>query len=193
MVFLDFEDLIDPTVNYIPKNPTLTTLKETIVATNYWSALFNTSLLSLLSALLQTFTCAFIGYGFANFKFPGRRLLFAVTIGILIIPPQLLMSPYYAKFRFFDLFGIMKGITGSSLNLINSYWPFVLLSLTGLGIKNSLYIYLFRQYYSNMPKQLEEAGYVDGAGTLHIFFRIILLNAKRLMITVFCSRLLAVV
>lgn len=185
VVFQGYEDLMDATVKYIPKNPTLGTLKETVTATNYWSALLNTTVLSLLSAVLQMFSCAFIAYGFANFKFPGKRLLFIVTLAILIIPPQLLMSPYYTKFRYFDILGIIQGVTGHSLNLVNSYWPFIILSVTGLGLKNSLYIYLFRQYYCNLPRQLEEAGYVDGAGTLRIFFRIILPNAKALMITVF--------
>ena len=58
--------------------------------------------------------------------------------------------------------------------LIGTAWPLVILSMTGLGIKNGLYIFMFRQFFRNMPKELEEASYLDGCGTLRTFTKIML-------------------
>ena len=68
--------------------------------------------------------------------------------------------------------------------MINSYWPIFLLSLTGNGIKNGLFIYIFRQNFRNMPKEIEEAAYVDGAGHLRIFGGIMVPNAVATVVTV---------
>ena len=59
------------------------------------------------------------------------------------------------------------------------------MSLTGLGIKNGLYIFMFRQFFRNMPKELEEASYLDGCGTVRTFTKIMLPAATSTMVTVF--------
>ena len=95
------------------------------------------------------------------------------------------MPSLYMRFRFFDLFGIVSAVGGAPLNLLDSYWPFIILSVACLGFKNGLYIYLVRQFFRNMPKELEESGVIDGAGFLRIFYRIMLPNARPILITVF--------
>ena len=70
-------------------------------------------------------------------------------------------------------------------NLLNSYWPFAILSLTGLAFKNGLFIYIMRQYFNGVPDELEEAAYVDGAGVIKTFIRIIIPMAVPMMVTVF--------
>lgn len=186
VVFQGYDDLMDSSVKFIPKTFTLFNVTMAIEGMNYWSALRNTVLLCLFTAILQTFFSAFIAYGFARFRFPGRRILFFAILVVLIIPPQLLMSPYYAYFRYFDIFGIVRAVTGRPLNLLDTPAPFCILSICGIGFKNSLYIYMMRQYYTNLPSQLEEAAAIDGAGALGTYFRIILPNARTMMVTVFC-------
>jgi multiple sugar transport system permease protein len=68
--------------------------------------------------------------------------------------------------------------------MINEYTPMYLLALTGNGIKNGLFIYIFRQNFRNMPRELEEAAYVDGAGTIKIFSSIMVPNVIATIITV---------
>ena len=103
----------------------------------------------------------------------------------LVVPPQTILIPLYLRFRFFDFFGIIEWITGSSLKLIDTYWCQILLSATGLGWKNGLYIYLMRQYFRGVPKELEEAAYIDGARTFKAFFKIMVPSALPMMLTVF--------
>ena len=70
-------------------------------------------------------------------------------------------------------------------NMLNTYWPFAILSLTGLAFKNGLFIYIMRQYFNGVPDELEEAAYVDGAGTIKTFSKIILPMALPMMVTIF--------
>ncbi|MBQ3927766.1 MAG: carbohydrate ABC transporter permease [Clostridia bacterium] len=75
--------------------------------------------------------------------------------------------------------------TNTGLNLCNTYWPLILLSVTGLGFKNGLYIFLLRQFYRSIPDELEESAYLDGSTPFHTFLTVILPLSIPMMITVF--------
>ena len=184
--FMPEKDIYDVTVRYVPKSPTLENYKTVIKAMKYSTAFWNTLKLALLTSLMQLISCTLIGYGFARFKFKGRSFLFALVILTMVVPPQTLMIPLFLHFRYFDIFGIVSAVTGGKgINLLESYWPFILMSMTGMGLKNGLYIYIMRQFFRNMPKELEEAAYVDGAGMLRTFAQIMLPSAVPSMVTVF--------
>lgn len=179
-------DLFDQTVRYVPKNFTLDNFRTAWRHLNYPVALLNSFQLSSFTSIMQLISCTLIGYGFARFKFKGRNLLFAMVLVTLIVPPQTIMIPLFLHFRFFDIFGIIEAVTGNrGVNLLDSYWPFILMSLTGMGLRNGLYIYIIRQFFRGMPKELEEAAYVDGAGLLRTFYTIMLPSALPAMLTVF--------
>ena len=112
-----------------------------------------------------------VGYGLARFRFPGSGLIFAMAIFTLIVPPQLVVVPMYLNFRFFNLAGLLGENT---FNLIGTYWPFILMSLTATGFRNGLYIFIMRQFFRGLPRELEEAAYIDGAGMFRTFFRVML-------------------
>ena len=95
----------------------------------YPSALFNSLVLASIVALLQMVSSSLIGYGFARFDFFGKNLFFALVILTLLVPPQMIMVPMFLNFRFFDFFGMMP----ASVNLLGTYWPFILTSITGIG------------------------------------------------------------
>lgn len=173
--FKSFEDYLDPSVKYIPKYITLEHIKTVISQLDFHKTFFVTLFYSGFIGIIQVIICAFAGYGFARFKFPGNKLLFFIVLLELIVPPQTLMIPLFTRFRFFY----------GGLNLIGTYWPCIILAFTGLGIKNGLYIFMFRQFFKNMPKELEEASYIDGCGAVRTFYQVMLPNAVALMITVF--------
>ncbi|MDD2361525.1 MAG: carbohydrate ABC transporter permease [Oscillospiraceae bacterium] len=178
-------DLLDKTVVFIPKELSTNTIHLTMRAMHYPEALRNSFLLSLLVGILQTLSSAVIGYGFARFKFPLKRVLFGLLIFTIIVPPQIIMTPLYMRFKEFDFFNVIKIITGYSPNILNSFIPFIILSLTGLGLKNGLYIYLIRQFFKNMPRELDDAAYIDGANEFTVFAKIMLPNAIPILITNF--------
>ena len=173
--FKTYSDFIDPTVRFLPKTFTWGNVRHVVKEMSYWSALQNTLLTSVALGALQTLVCAVVGYGFARFQFKGRNLCFFLVIFSLIVPSQTILLPLYLKFKAF--LGVFK--------LIGTAWPLVILSMTGLGIKNGLYIFMFRQFFRNMPKELEEASYLDGCGTLRTFTKIMLPAATAVMTTVF--------
>lgn len=173
--FKSFNDFLDPTVRYIPKEPTWDNYITAFEKMDYIPAFGRTLLVSVMSGVLQTLTSAIVGYGFARFHFRGNKALFACVILVLLVPPQTIMIPLYEIFRFF---------LGTSVSLINTQWPMLILSLTGLGLRNGLYIFMFRQSFRNMPKELEEAAYIDGCGVFRTFFSIMLPSAKSIIVTV---------
>lgn len=193
--FMSREDFVDVMVKLIPKYPTLDTYKAIINDNEYFKALFNTTTLSLLCGIAQMLTCAVVGYGLSKFKFKGRNILFFAVIFTMVIPHETLQMSMFMKFRYFDIWGIYGFIaktfglsteaTPAIANLLNTYWPLGILSFTGLAFKNGLYIFIMRQYFKGVPDELEEAAYVDGAGVIKTFIRIILPMSVPMLVTIF--------
>ena len=195
--FMGEKDFVDVTVKLIPKYPTLDTYKAIIVDLQYFQALLNTFLLSLAAALIQTFVCSFIGYGFAKFKFRGSKLLFMLVVFTMIVPHSTIQLALFVKFKYFDIYSIMKllggGVTESfdviggitSIDLTGTLWPLMILSFGGLAFKNGLYIFLMRQFFRGVPDELEESAYIDGSGVFRTFIKIVLPLSVPMMITIF--------
>ena len=194
--FMSREDFVDVTVKLVPKYPTLDTFRAIIQENDYFTALLNTTMLSVLCGIIQTFMCCVIGYGLAKFKFKGSKLIFFLVIFTMVVPHRTLQLSMFMKFRYFDILGIFNLLGGgvfeglkvlpfTSLNLNNTYWPLALLSLGGLAFKNGLYIFMMRQFFRGVPDELEESAYIDGSGTFRTFIQIILPLSVPMMITIF--------
>ena len=176
VAFSSTEDIVDNTVMYIPRQGSTYFINRAILNMNYWPSFWKTAGLSLTVSIFQLLVAAVSGYGFARFKFKGRDLLFVIVLLTLMIPAQTIQLPLFVRFSHF---------LGSDLSLINTIWPLVIMSALGLGLKSGLYIYLMRQFFRGMPKELENSAYIDGAGFFRTFFSIMLPNAANMMITVF--------
>ncbi len=183
--FMEEQDLYDSTINVIPRHFTTSNYSIASYLMDYWTALGNTLWISLLVSVLQVAACTLVGYGFARYKFPLKGLWFAMVVLVIVIPPSTIQSSLYLNFRYFDILGIFKLITGDSLNLLDSFTPYALMCITCLGLKNGLYIYMLRQFFRGIPKELEEAAYVDGCGKIKTFLRIMLPDAKPMITSCF--------
>jgi len=183
--FMTESDLYNPIVVSIPQNFTTDNYKLAATLMNYQKALVNSAVVSLTIAILQIAVCTLVGYGFARFEFPLKKFWFACVILVILIPPQTISSSLFLHFRFFDILGIFKAVTGEAINLRGSKIPYYLLSAGCMGLKNGLYIFLIRQFFRNIPIDMEEAAYVDGCGTLKTFFRIMLPEAKPILTSCF--------
>ncbi|MBP5555433.1 MAG: carbohydrate ABC transporter permease [Lachnospiraceae bacterium] len=183
--FMTEGDLYDPVVINIPAHFTTENYQLAAKIMNYKLALKNSFITSLTIALLQVVVCTLVGYGFARYDFPFKKFWFGCVLLMIIIPPQVVSTSLYLHFKFFDFFGLIKLITGSEINLRGSVLPYYMLSAGCMGLKNGLYIYLIRQFFRNIPKELEEAAYVDGCGTLKTFIIIMLPDAKPILTSCF--------
>ena len=178
LVFMDAADLSDYSVKWIPRHFTLSNVKVAFEILDYWKSLSKTIGICLLISALQVTVCTLSAYGFARFRSKGRKILFGVVLATLLIPPQTYIVTLYTQFQHFDILGIISLINGrGGINLLDTLWTFILLSATGMGIRSGLYIYVEKQTFSALPKELEEAAKVDGAGMFRTFYSVMLPNA----------------
>ncbi len=117
-----------------------------------WNSIYYTGLVVVGTVL----SCAAVGYGFARLRFPGRDVLFIVTVSTMMIPSIVTFIPTYILFKF--------------LGMIGSYTPLILPAFLG----NAFFIFMLRQFFLTLPGELSDAAKVDGAGEFLIFWRIML-------------------
>lgn len=182
--FFSNKDAYNPMVYLIPQNPTLERYETSIKILDYFPTVGRSLLYSLVLMLMQIFTCSMVGYGFARYKFPLKSLLFGLVVVMIVIPSHTIMLPLYMTFRTFDPFGLCTLITGGPLNLMKTPYPMMMMTILGCGLRSGLYIYIFNQFFRGLPKEIEEAALVDGAGTWYTYFNIMLRNAMPSVITV---------
>lgn len=183
--FMEEKDLFNPIVVSIPENFTTDNYKMAATLMNYEKSIVNSAVISVTVALLQIAMCTLVGYGFARFEFPLKKFWFACVMLIILVPPQTISTSLHLHFRFFDIFGIKQMLTGETWNLRGSVIPYYMMSAGCMGLKNGLYIFMIRQFFRTIPKDLEEAAYVDGCGTLKTFVRIMLPEAKPILTSCF--------
>lgn len=175
--FFSDADNYNTMVYLIPQEPTLERYKLAMQYLNYGKTLSASLIYSLTLMLIQVFVCSMVGYGFARYKFPLKNLLFACVVVMIVIPTHTIMLPLYMTFAKF-------GVLGHTVNLLSTPVPMYLMSFFGCGLRSGLYIYIFNQFFRGLPKEIEEAAFVDGAGTWYTYFRIMLVNAIPAVITV---------
>ena len=143
---------------------------------NYWSALtwipffrytWNSTFLATMFATLTVTTSAMVGFAFARLEAPGKAKLFAIVVSLLMVPSIVTIIPQFVIF--------------ARLGLTNSYWPWLLWGLAS----SPFHIFLFRQFFTAIPRDLEDAAEVDGAGPFRVFWQIFLPNAKPALATSF--------
>ena len=191
--FRPLEEFANPSVIWITINPTLDNVWLSFQLLNFTQAFRNSVVISVGSAILQLIICSFVGYSFAKFNFPFKGLLFACVVLTMVVPPQMLFLPMYLQYAFFDFFGasrVIASVTGQPLtdytvNLLNNPLTFIIPSAFGVGLRSGLFIYIFRQFFRNIPQELIDAARVDGCGAFMTYVRIMVPIARAAFLTVF--------
>lgn len=164
-------DLADLTVLWIPRTFFWRNYELAISGMLYWQAARNSIIISVGSAVLQTVACSFVAYGFARIPFPGRDVLFMLVLFTFLVPPQTIIVPLFILYR--------------NLGFMDTYFPFLIPALFGHGLRGALFILVFRQFFRNLPYELEDAARIDGAGPFSVYWRIMLPLAAPAIIVVF--------
>ncbi len=152
---------------FLPTKPKFINYLLALTKINYFGYLRNTIVLSMIYTVPGIMTASIFGYAFARFRVPGKNFFFYIVIILLMIPPVSVMLPEYVFYV--------------KLKLINTYYIWL---LWGIGA-NPLFIYLFRQFFSYVPAELEEAAILDGCSRIGVLFRIFIPLSKPVFITVF--------
>lgn len=183
-------DVMDTSVTWISKVSTFENYQVAWKALEYPKSLLNTLLVGMVSALMEIFSCAIAAYGFARFKFKGRGILFGIVLLTAIVPVQILVIPLSLNYQFFgfgyvvDLLNMIPGINIPYVSLMDTPFTFWLPSLFGVGLRSGLFIFIYRQFFMGLPKELEEASWIDGCNPLMTFFRVVIPSSGVVFLTV---------
>lgn len=153
---------------FLPPNWLFSNYKAALEYFPFWEYFKNTMTIIIPSVLGGTFTATLGGYAFARLRFPGKKFLFSLCVGSMLLPTMVTLIPLYIMWT-------------RGFHLANTYWPLILPYFCGGGAFN---IFLIRQFISSIPKELDEAATIDGAGKFRILFNIILPSIKSAMIVV---------
>jgi multiple sugar transport system permease protein len=182
--FFSDSDAYSPLVYIIPQQPTLERYTHAILRLDFFNVIAKDLWYVLAITAIQVLVCSFVGYGFARFDFPFKRALFGCVIVMIVIPAHSVMLPLYIAFRKFDPLGLMTLLAGGPKNLLGTPVPVAIMSLLGCGLRSGVFIYIFNQFFRGLPKEIEEAAFVDGAGPFYTYLRIMLVNAAPSVLTV---------
>ncbi|MGI6018172.1 MAG: carbohydrate ABC transporter permease [Marvinbryantia sp.] len=121
----------------------------------------NTIFLVLINTVATVFSSAFVAYGFARFPGKGSKFWYTCLMATLMLPGQVTLIPQYLLYF--------------KAGMVDTYWPLIIPSLLGGGAYN---IFLYRQFFMSMPKELDEAAMIDGASSFQTFLHIMLPAVK---------------
>jgi multiple sugar transport system permease protein len=158
----EFTFVIPPQL--IPTAPTIDNYAKIFAAVPMGKFLLNSIFVSVVSTALMVLNCAMAGYAFARIKFPGREIVFYAYLATLMIPQQVTLVPLFVLMTWLDW-----GNTYQALILPSSFGAFG--------------TFLLRQFYLRLPREVEEAAFMDGAGYVRIFFTIGLQLARPALAT----------
>lgn len=183
------EDYFNGVSGYIPENPTFQNFVNCLQYFDFFRHAKVTVQISVTSTIVSVFVCSLVGYGLGRYKFKGSNLIYAAVLFTIIMPIQTAQIPLTYYYRWFDFFGVGKIVglfTGETLtvNLLTNLGCFIVPAACGVGLKAGIFIFLFRQFFAGMPKDLEEAAKLDGCGPFKIYWKVMLPNIIPVLVTV---------
>ena len=185
VVFSDFSDLGNPDVIWVPQKASALSFTAAIrIGFGNGSTMLLTLLYCAAITIIQIMISAFAGYSLARVNFPLRGLVMILVVITIIVPPQSLLISQYLHFKHFDVLGLVSMISGKTYDLVNKPYTLYILALTGFGVKQSIFVFIFRQFFISLPNELEEAAHIDGCGFYKTFFKIVFPTAVPAITTV---------
>lgn len=183
------KDLTDPSVLWIPKTLSTESWSVAIEAMDYFKTLWNTIKLEVFSALLEVAACSLPAYALSRYKFKEKGFWTAILMLMILMPVQIITIPMALNFRNLDFLGILglfNNLTGIDLrvNVLNTPFSFYLPSVLGVGLRAGILIYIYMQFFKGLPRELEEAAWVDGSGPFRTFLKIIIPSSGVVILTV---------
>lgn len=160
------DDIFSIPIKWFPSQVTLENYKRAFEVVPIFQYMKNTLIIAGGKIIGEVFVSAIVAYGFARFKFKGRKLLFMILLATMMLPYEVTMIPTF--------------IVWSNLGLVDSYVPLILPAYFG----SASFIFFLKMYFETFPTSYEESALIDGAKYHQIFFKIFLPLAKPALITI---------
>lgn len=182
-------DMRDPTVMWVPKSLYFKHFAVAFGTLDYWNSLKNTLLIQVVSAMIEVAMCSVYAYGLARFEFRFKKTLMFFLVLIILLPDVMLMLPRLMNFKHLDFFGILglfNKLTGIDIrpSVVDTPLTFYLPSVFGVGLQGGLMMYIYIQFFSGLPRELEDAAAIDGAGPFKTFLKVIIPSSGVVILTV---------
>ena len=152
---------------WLPEAPTLAAYASVFQNTDFLRAYFNTIFYTTLSLAGTLISIAVVAYAFSRIEWPGRNIVFFLMLSTMMIPPQALIVPQYVFFN--------------KLNWIGTFNPII---IPGFFAGGAAMVFLLRQSMAQIPKELDESAFVDGANHIQIFWEVVMPLVKAPLATV---------
>lgn len=180
----------NPLIVWITSSISFDSYKLAFEALDYKNSIVATIIYEIVSAVLEVGSCAVAAYGLSRFEFKGKKVFMAFLLLMIIVPEQMIVLPNtvtYSNFSFFGITTLINKIFGTEirLNILDTVLPFWMPSIFGVGLKAGILIYIYMQFFKGLPKELEEAAWIDGAGPYRTFFSIAIPSSTVVIFTVF--------
>lgn len=146
---------------FIPKRWLLSNFSKGWAVADFGTFTVNTCILAITCTVGTVITAAIVAYGFAKFKAKGSQFLYLCLMATMMLPAQVTLIPQYLLFF--------------KMNMVNTYWPMIIPAWLGGGAYN---IFLYKQFFQSLPKELNEAAMIDGANSFQTFYRIMFPSIK---------------
>lgn len=179
----------NPLVVWLTTSVSFNSYKLAFQALDYSKSIVSTVVYEIVSAILEVASCAVAAYGLSRFDFKSKKIFMAFLLLMIIVPEQMIVLPNtvsYSDFSFFGITTVVNKIFGTNirLNILDTVLPFWMPSIFGVGLKSGILIYIYMQFFKGLPKELEEAAWIDGAGPYKTFLSIALPSSSVVIFTV---------
>ena len=153
-------------ISWLPSQITWQNYKRALEVVPILKCMLNTVIIAVPKILGEVFVSALVAFGFARFEFKGRNIMFMIMLATMMLPYEVTMIPTFMAW--------------STLGFADSYVPLVLPAFCG----SASYIFFLRMYFETVPRDYEEAAWIDGASNLRVLRMIFLPLAKPALITI---------
>lgn len=184
-----YGDYLDPSIYWIPKNFSWIHFSNAQRVVDFVPSIVNSLIYEILSAFIEIVACSIIAYGMARFKFRGKGILTVILFMMIVIPEQMTIIPKmmnYSSLDFLGIIGLINKIFGTNfhISILNTGFAFWLPSAFGVGLRAGIIIFIFLQFFKGLPKELEEAAWIDGANLRQTYLKIALPSSSVVLTTV---------
>ena len=162
--FMTPDDIIDPMVDWVPRSLSLNNLSVAVKVLNLKETLKKSLLFSGILAVAQTLCAALTGFALSRYEFSGKKFWFVMILLCFVVPTSVLMIPRLMMF--------VTAQEAIKFTLIGTPYPQLMMALLGQGVNSTILILIFQNFFNLIPKSLDEAAMIDGAGAFRVFWHI---------------------